>query len=360
MLITLDEYTEKFHWKYRFYFRDCAIRNKNIFVFVTEPELTDEQVQEEEKNNWSPDLRPKGIRVFIKNNPPGKMWSGQYLQGWENIVIGTAKLPLDQAIYIESTAVYPSLDVRVFMTGSGPAYEDTPLKPWLKPNDRTDFRRGHIGKIKPIEGYAYACGGGRSFGRRISKSKWESFSHYFPKRKETESHAGFEDFDAWSASDIYLAGGEGDVWHFEAKKGEARKLAFPSNMPLYAVCCGGDGNVYISDVYGTIWVGGGDSWKKLRGVSLSLPPRDMVWYENRVWATNDYGLYWINKGKLEFADVPPEISVCSGNLSVGDGVMLLAGYGGAAFKEDGKWEQILLFDTMEKLVALQKADKQGR
>jgi hypothetical protein len=131
-------------------------------------------------------------------------------------------------------------------------------------------------------------------------------------------------------------------------------------MPLYAVCCGGDGNVYISDVYGGTWVGGGDSWKKLKGLSLSIALRDMVWYENRVWASNDYGLYWIDKGKLSYADVPPEISACAGSLSVGDGVMLLAGYGGAAFKEDGKWEQILLFDTMEKLLALQKKDKQGR
>jgi hypothetical protein len=278
------------------------------------------------------------------------MWSGQYLQGWETIGVGAATLPLNQAIYIERTAVYPSLDLRTFVTGSGPAYEDDPLKGWLKPNDHEHFVRGHIAKIKPVDGHAHACGGGRSLGRRLDKGQWESFSHFFPEIKEGD---GFEDFDAWNASDIYLAGGQGDVWHFDAQKTEARQLAFPSDMPLYTVCCGGDGNVYISDVYGTVWVGGGERWKKLPGLSLSLPLRDMVWYEDRVWATNDYGLYWIHKGRLEFADVPPEVSACAGNLSVGDGVLLLAGYGGAVFRENGQWEQILLFDTMEKLVELQ-------
>ncbi len=34
--------------------------------------------------------------------------------------------------------------------------------------------------------------------------------------------------------------------------------------------------------------------------------------------------------------------------------MLLAGYGGAAFKEDGRCNQILLFDTTERLAELQE------
>lgn len=354
MLITLDEYKANFHWKYRFYFRNCAVRNKNVFVFVTEPALTDKQVKEEERHGWDSNLRPKAIRVFVRSGAPGDMWSGQYLQGWKAMTIGSAKLPLDQAIYVEQTSVFPSVELRSFVTGSGPAYEDAPLKPWMSPTDKVNFVRGHVAKIKPIEGYAYACGGDRSLGRRLDKGRWESLSHAFAERGDSESigSAGFEDFDAFSASDFYLAGGVGDVWHFDAKKVQARKLAFPSDMPLYAMCCGGDGNVYVSDVYGGGWVGTGDHWRKLDGVGTSLPLRDMVWYEDRVWATNDHGLYWIHKGRLQRADVPPEVSVCAGNLSVGDGVMLLAGLGGAAFKENGQWQQILLFSAMEKLLEL--------
>ncbi len=48
-------------------------------------------------------------------------------------------------------------------------------------------------------------------------------------------------------------------------------------------------------------------------------------------ATSENGLWTIKDGKVEFHShqLPPEISVCCGNLYVADVVMLMAGLGGA-------------------------------
>jgi hypothetical protein len=93
---------------------------------------------------------------------------------------------------------------------------------------------------------------------------------------------------------------------------------------------------------------------------MPLPFRDMVWYEDRGWCTSDYGLWTIHKGKIGRPEVPATVSACSGNLSVGDGVLLLAGLYGAVFKEDGQWNEIVIFDTMEKLLALEEKEKKGQ
>jgi hypothetical protein len=45
---------------------------------------------------------------------------------------------------------------------------------------------------------------------------------------------------------------------------------------------------------------------------------------------------------------------------VGDGVLLLAGLYGAVFKENGQWHEIVLFNTMEKLLALEEEEKRKK
>jgi hypothetical protein len=356
MLITLDEYKKGFHqWDMTFWCRDCVVRNKDIFVFVTEPSLTDEQVKEEEENGWSSDLRPKGIMIYIRYKDIGKQWSGGYHQNWAPMVIGASQKPASHSVSIERIAVYPSFDRRCFVTGSGPAYEDVPLAG----AKRGDFARGHIAKLKPLEGHLYACGGNRSFGKRLGKGQWQSFSQDIPyPEKSSGTWYGFDDFDGWSETDIYAAGGEGDVWHYDGR--EWRQIPFPSNLPLNSVCCGGDGNVYISGYGGDTFVGRGDRWKMIRGGGMSLPFRDMVWYEDRVWCTSDYGLWTIHNGRIARPNVPATVSGCCGNLSVGDGVLLLAGLCGAVFKENGQWHEIVLFSTMEKLLALEEAEKKEK
>jgi hypothetical protein len=56
-----------------------------------------------------------------------------------------------------------------------------------------------------------------------------------------------------------------------------------------------------------------------------------------VWCPYGYGLWGIENDTVIEADVDPEVKVCSGYLSAGAGVLLLGGYNGAAYKENGAW-----------------------
>ncbi|MBF5002929.1 hypothetical protein [Diaphorobacter caeni] len=351
MLITLDEYERAFHWEYRFHFRDAVVRDRNIFSFIVEPSLTEAQERDERKKGGDHNLRPKGVRIFNRSAEPGKMWSGRWLQNWEAMVCGSAKNPLNQVIQVEASPVYPSMERRVLVSGSGPAYQDLSLGSSELEVGDARFIRGRIGKIKEIDGYAYVAAGGRSFGRRLGKGQWESFSHLFAHSLSTDaiSEEGFRDFDGWSAEDIYLVGGLGDLWHFDGAS--ARRISLSYDYPLHSVCCGGDGRVYVSGMSGDTWVGRGDQWTRIRSLGLSLPLRDMVWYEDRAWGTNDHGVYWIQNDTLQIAELPPEASVCAGNLSAADGVLLIAGLGGAVFRENGRWTPLVLFDDMERIRA---------
>lgn len=355
MMVTLDTYKKIFTWNYQFWFRDCVVRNKDIFVFVMEPSLTDEQVREEQENNWDASLRMKAVFTFVRSFEINKQWGAKFLQGWQPTIIGSAQKPLNQSVSIEQVSTYPSFDQRCYVTGSGPAYEDIPLTSMYtnKMNGADgSFIRGGVTKLKSLDGYLYACGGGRAMGKRLGKGQWQSFSQNIPK--ERGENKGFDDFDGWGEDDIYAVGGMGDVWHFDGKAWQ--QIPFPSNYPLSAVCCGGDGQVYIAG-YNGIFMGRGNSWKRIGDISTTLPIKDMVWYEDKVWCTNDYGLWTIDEGRVARADVPAEISACAGNLSVGDGVLLLAGLYGAVFKENGRWQVIVHFNVMETLKSLEDGQK---
>lgn len=348
MSITKDEYRRRFKADGLYYgFRDCVVRDRDIFVFIAEPELTEEDKAEYEEKDWSFDLAPKGIITFIRDDPVGDQWSGGFLS-WITPIVGASLKPASHSVSIERGPAYGRYENFNFVTGSGPAYEDEPLG---------DLLRGAVRHMKMIDGWLYVCTGNRGLGKRLGRGKWQSCNECFPKPDKGDYNKGFADFDAFSESDIYLAGGRGDVWHFDGKK--SRQIPIPTNIELKTVCCGGNGEVYISGEKGMTFHGRGDRWERVENEEpyedpSTLPFRDMVWYEDKVWASNDYGLWVIENNTIKEADVPDWVGKCSGDLSVGDGVLLLSGYHGAVFRENGEWHKILLFNEMEALLAAEE------
>ena len=352
MLITLDEYKKFFANEYNFHFRDCSILNENVFTFVMEPELSDKQLEEEKINGWDPELRAKGICMLNFKKDPGKMWACKYLAGWKELINGSSTLPTPETINIQTTSLYPSFSKRVYVLGGPVPVEEPPLEAHSLPNDKNNFVRGAVSKIKSIDGYAYVSGGMRSFGKRVGKNEWESYTHLFKINNTLEEigSLGFSDFDGFSSNEIYLVGGLGDVWHFDGTK--SRRISFPSNIPIYSICCAKDGYAYIAGLNGDIFKGKGNSWKKITTANLSLPIKDMVWHEDRVWCTNDYGIFSIKNDKFQKEILPNDIAVSAGNMTSSHGTLLVAGLGGAAFHRNGKWESIIDFSKMNILLNL--------
>ena len=114
-----------------------------------------------------------------------------------------------------------------------------------------------------------------------------------------------------------------------------------------------DGFVYVGAESGTVFKGRNHEWQLIERGYLTLPFEDMVWFQDRVWCTSDYGLWVIEDDTVEYADVPPEVKVCSRSLSVSDNIMLLAGFGGAAFHDGKAWQ--VIFNTIEMEAKLRKS-----
>lgn len=84
MLITVDEFRRSFGCGGGSYsFTDCAVRDKNKFVFVASAVLSDEYIEWAEENGSDLDYRPKLVATFFKDRSLGKQWEWLSLQQWE-------------------------------------------------------------------------------------------------------------------------------------------------------------------------------------------------------------------------------------------------------------------------------------
>ncbi|MDH0868134.1 hypothetical protein [Mitsuaria sp. GD03876] len=325
---------------------DCVVRSREILYLLGREDYTSWPTEK-----WDPESMPppaedqiqKRVYPVMLEKPGDKMFSNMKLTGFDLAQIGLSRFPKEQCVVM-------TLEGEVYAMGSGEAGIEDNLKSWRLEKGP---RRGGVHKMRTIDGWLYFCMGNRGVGKRLGKNDWLHFNDQIPDPPE-ESNS-FDDIDGFSESDIYCVGNAGNVWHFDGKAW--RQLDFPSNIHLESVVCAGDGQVYISGAQGTIFKGRGQRWQRIHEGSMSLPFKDLVWYEDRVWATSDYGVWQIHNDKLQSAELPDYIGNCAGNLSVGDGVLLLAGYGGAAFLRDGKWTRIFSAGAMQQELSKPRTKK---
>ncbi|WP_155274255.1 hypothetical protein [Pseudomonas chlororaphis] len=309
---------------------DCEVRRKGFFYFVAREDYTQWTDWKEQGESPSEKFLYKRIVTFIQDKEPERQWGHGRLRGFDRITCGISNHPKEQF-------VAGSMTGQIYVLGGG----DDEIE-----NGVSDQLRGILTDFRNIEGALHVAGSGRVAGVREGKNKWKWLASDVPFDMDTEAlSAGFDAIDGFSRDDIYAAGGKGDVWHYN---GEAwRRIDFPSNMTIEAVCCGADGRVYISGYEALTFVGRGDSWKPVKKKEIiPLGFKDMVWYEDRIWCTNDNGVWWIVNDEIVPANIPALAKVSSGNLSARDGVLLLAGFYGAAYLENGQWHQIFSYSEM--------------
>lgn len=339
-LITIREYQnclENFHMV------DCAVRNRDIFYFVAREDYHSSSSSEVElEESLPPDENElkKNIVIFIRTAASEKNLSRATLLGFDRTQIGYSSYPTPKAVAISQAGL-------VYAIGSGAKGVETPLPSWEKGGPS----RGGIHRVKTIGGNLYFCGGNNSVGKRIGKDSWLNHTCDIPNPARGDSlDSSLDDIDGFDETDIYAAGRDGQVFHFDGMIWS--QIRMPTTEHFETLCCAGDGMVYIGGVEGSIYVGRYNKWKKIHSQPMSLPFQDMVWYVDRVWCTSDYGLWTICNEKLERVELPEGMHGYAGNLSVGDGVLLLAGYAGAAFLENNRWKKIFSATEMRREMLL--------
>ena len=306
--------------------RDVAVRDRNIFSFIALQDWPNDKPRP-----FEDELSTRYIAYFRDEGPNGR-WGSDGLEGFGGLMTCGASKPLWQNINVDGTG-------QVYVKGSGV----TEIEQKIPGGGGQGPKRGGVRRIKQIDGWLYGSGGFRSMFKRVGRNQWVEIGPLPPMKK---GQCGFDDFGAFSETDIYAAGGKGDVWRYDGKAWHA--VPFPSNMWIKSVCCGQDGYVYIGAQSGSVFRGRNNEWKLIHKGDLSLPFKDMVWFGDRVYATNDYGLWEIKDGVVAPSDAPIEITNCSGNLSVGDGVMLLAGHYGAALHDGTGWTRLFSIIELER------------
>lgn len=308
---------------------DAAVRSRDTFSFLLRENQPDEGCSQDSDTGKQIRL----INFFVNAEPTRRIGCGQYL-GFLRSKLAVAHHPVEQAVLIDSTG-----EVAVLGGGKNDMEQQIEYGP-------DGPRRGSITCASTLFGHVYVAGPWRTIARRIGVDQWESLcaDSILPKpgtRKSLEfgTDWGFRSVDGFASNDLYAAGGYGDLWRYNGHRW--LQCALPSRMLLHNVCCAGDGHVYVGAQGGSVLRGREDRWEIIHEGRMTLPFKDMVWYGGRVWCTSDYGLWQIAGGELVEADVPHAVHSCAGNLSVGDGVMLLAGIYGATVFDGQRWTPVI-------------------
>ncbi|MFI8614545.1 hypothetical protein ACIGHN_03465 [Acidovorax sp. NPDC077693] len=300
---------------------DCAIRSNRVFSFLLLQTIDDAANGDRRLLNYFPD------------DADGERLDWMDYEGFAAPKIAATSQPKDQVVLIGRDCV-------VAVLGGGDGGMESPIP---NGNAKTILDSSCHG-VATIEGQVYAVGGWRGVCRRLGPNSWESLAgdrSTLPTPKRLSyggTDGGFNAIAGFNSKNIYCVGGEGDAWRYDGQRWY--QCAVPTNMRFESVCCAGDGYVYIGMQSGSVLRGREDKWTIIHKDEMTLPFKDMVWFGGKVWCTSDYGLWVIEDGKLREAPVSPEVKSCSGNLAVGDGVLLLAGMYGATVNDGKQWNRL--------------------
>ncbi|MCI5130117.1 MAG: hypothetical protein D3904_01040 [Candidatus Electrothrix sp. EH2] len=190
--------------------------------------------------------------------------------------------------------------------------------------------------VAVIDGYAYACGMDRQLFKRVAKGKWMPMHAPTPTQDEV---LGFMGMDGFSETEIYAAGWEGEIWHYNGEKWF--QIDSPTSLDLHAVCCAGDGVVYLCGSNGTFIKGRKDKWEVIGDPAFTKDLWDMHWFNDRLYAVTMYDIYELVGNDLKPVDTGDNMPSSCYRLSSADGVMWSVGTRDV-FRYDGnKWEDVL-------------------
>ncbi len=318
---------------------DCAIIRSKGFGFI---------LVEEEHDNRDPDegLRTRFLTMAI-DHPIDERFGSYVSSDYSYTTLASSAQPPE----------YVAVDIRTNVFSKNPQRmgNETPIDQLIDMHTA----RGSVGiiqRVVRVNGQIYALGDYRKIYRRLGGDQWmelasEGKGAPMPKDADTKAYTvydiGFKDMDAFAEDDMYAVGGSGDVWRFDGNKWH--QCPFPTNEVLETVCCGKDGNVYISDMRGAIWVGREDRWKKLTegGFAWGFQPVDSAWFQDRLYLGCQEGLWMFDPDAKDLLPVGETAPIAPNSMNCGrvdispDGkTMLTAGPHGAYLKDDDGWHRL--------------------
>lgn len=250
-------------------FTDCAIRNKDMIYLLA----TEDKTQDEQKSKMQ-------LLLLVQEGDNIEHGYSSFDESFWAVVC-TSEKPVEQGLIIQV------LGGSVIPTG-GPQ-RDWPVED-IKQNELLPVR-----KAKKIDGFPWVVGSHRAVFRRVDIGKWIAVDNGL-KVPEDLSDTDFLDIDGFTSNDIYAVGGKGDIWHYDGQIW--KQCGFPTNDKLTAVCCAGDGNVYVAAKH-KLWKGRLNRWEAICELELTDKISDLHWFNNKIWGCGKYDFFCWNGITLE-------------------------------------------------------------
>ncbi len=118
--------------------------------------------------------------------------------------------------------------------------------------------RGPLRGLGVLAGVAFAVGANLQAYRRELDGVWQDVSPP-PAMLDAYPRNHLEAVDGFAPDDVYAAGRQGVVWHFDGQRWEP--IPTPTNLALTAICCAADGVVYACGQVGTLVAGRGSQFR---------------------------------------------------------------------------------------------------
>ncbi|GEN11918.1 hypothetical protein SAMN05443572_113208 [Myxococcus fulvus] len=184
-----------------------------------------------------------------------------------------------------------------------------------------------------IAGHAYGFGMNREVFRREGDGRWRAMH---APQVQGEQLAGFEALDGFTEHDLYAAGWEGEVWHWDS--GAWTQCPSPTRVILSALCCAGDGQVYAGGQSGTLLRGRGPDWTLLEaGGSDDI--WDLRWFMGRLYVATLSALYVLDGESLVAVDFGREKPKSAYKLTDAEGVLWAIGQKNIFSFDGAKWRR---------------------
>lgn len=308
--------------------RACAIAHRNLISFFSSPNDIDELPEDEQEY---PDQIFHYLLTIDSDNPKDY---GYLLGNLMEVSLDAVELQGSKA-FIALTAVGEVYIYSKHYKGIEGKLPD-PTPPFIRPGTAT--------RIRKIGEHLYAVSTSRVVHRRDNNGNWVfiSQSAYGEDLKTSSGKVfgGFKDIDGFSETDIYAAGGDGHVWHFDGSVW--RRIDIPTNVELCCLICASDGFVYIGGASYLMLRGRGDKWEFLNKPQDNLGSfKFIVEYQSKLYTVDYWGntLYEVDAKGVRPTDmggyqILPGGALC---LAQGDGIMVIAGNQSAAMFDGKEW-----------------------
>jgi hypothetical protein len=331
-------FLDKKRWKEvfsEFEIIDIALREKDILQFALRQSMSYDQASHLAEH----EIPARIVSLFLEM-PTGNKCGFQEIVGMNFPVLGVSRKPFERPSGL-LTSMDRDGDTWPAGGGNGPMEHIAPGK------------RPATQRLKCINSFTYSVGILRKIYKRVAVGQWEPFMAGFPSKDELPDFSkmstskaleitggyGFNDMDAFSESDMYAVGGEGDVWHYDGKLWQ--QMGFPSNVQLGTVTCAGDGHVYISGEGGSLWVGKKSSWKQVYQGGSSILWNDELWFDGKLWLASDYQFRIWDGKEMQRVEHDGKTVSMNGHMDVHDGILAIASSHSVMTFDGQTWRKIV-------------------